>query len=290
MEHRKLQNLTQDELIDFICEMERQFQTSSAQTATFIEELESLNQKLLDTQSRLIHTAKLSALGTVASGIVHDLKNPLQILFMALELLVAQRYVKEDGKPLIKQMEMAIDRMTQIIKKLQSLARKGVSEEEFEIINLCEVVENSFILQKYDLHDRDISWVIEKKKNRWMILGDKTELQSVFENLISNSKDAFKDITDNRKKQIQIIFNEGGEKTKILFKDNAGGIPEDVTKRIFEPFYTTKTELKGTGLGLANCNDIIKRHGGYIEVSSVVGDGTTFEVVIPTYHQSKAPQ
>jgi signal transduction histidine kinase len=108
-------------------------------------------------------------------------------------------------------------------------------------------------------------------------------MESVLQNLIVNARDAFETANVDAARKITISAKLSTNGMMIIsVEDNAGGIPESVRNRIFDPFFTTKEVGRGTGLGLSLVHGIVKNHGGSIEVSSIVGQGTTFDIFIPT--------
>jgi signal transduction histidine kinase len=165
-----------------------------------------------------------------------------------------------------------------VLEHLLLYSRKEASQR-FSTLTMSQLIEDSFIFIERQMVSRSI--VIEVKVEGDIYLsGNRTQLESVVHNLLSNSRDAF----DGRKGGEKLIkiraYKEKPGLVTLEYSDNAGGIPKPILDRIFEPFFTTKKEREGTGLGLAISRKIVAEHGGNIHCESS-GDTTTFRVTLP---------
>lgn len=171
-------------------------------------------------------------------------------------------------------------RMKKIIAQMKTFSREHKEDETIEI-DLNQTIRNSIIFFEAQLKLKNINIELDLDNNLPMILGEETQLESVFLNFISNSEDAFENINDDRNKKITFSTKFFENQCKIIYSDNATGIPQTVINKIFEPFFTTKEVGKGTGLGMYITHNIIQKFKGRIGVISEVGKGTTFTIVFP---------
>jgi two-component system NtrC family sensor kinase len=226
---------------------------------------------------------KLATIGELASGIAHEINNPVAIMVEEAgwiqDLLDEEEFKKSDNldefESAVKQIQTQGQRCKQITHKLLSFARKtDVRLSDVQINDLInELVELSSQRAKYS----NVIIKTSLQKGLPLIKISQPEMQQVFFNLINNAIDAI-----NRKGGIINISSQLQDNNIIIsVADSGSGIPEDNLSRIFDPFFTTKPVGKGTGLGLSICYGIIKKLGGDIDVKSVLERGTTFTIRIP---------
>ncbi len=158
-------------------------------------------------------------------------------------------------------------------------ARKPLESEKVKLVNVNKVITNVIGFLKYQLDQEDIEFIYKETPGLSEIEGNSNELEQVLTNLILNAKDAIKQSSGRGK--IEIKTEEKAKQIKITVSDNGIGIPKENVSKIFDPFFTTKEIGKGTGLGLSVTFGIIEKHKGKIEVSSDLGNGTTFIVSLP---------
>lgn len=243
-----------------------------------VEEMERLYRGV---KGQLSKSAKLAALGSMMSGIVHEINGFLYIVLGNVEALLRnkneyfkskkpQKYLNSIFKSASKGGEMA--------KGLLGFIRGEKSHVSPIEINL--VVEEILTLAGYPLSRDKINIVKNYSENLPMVLGDKDALQQAFLNIVINARDAMPSGGD-------LVVNTRVEDSNILveFKDNGMGMTEEEKMFIFNPFYSTKEEGKGTGLGLPIAQDIILNHKGRIEVYSKKGEGTTFKIYFPQHKE-----
>ena len=258
--------------------------------------------KLNEMNSQLVQSAKLASIGELASGVAHELNQPLMVV-RGMAQLIRRNLRKnnlnnaEPAEPaeLMKQLdpiEKNTKRMMNIIDHLRTFSRQ--SKGEFRRLDMNRIVKGSFTLINEQLRLHDIEVVEVYASDLPPIQGDETQIEQVIINLIANARDAITSIAEcgmrnaEYRGKIEIITAIGKPQSKIdmgfievLFKDNGGGIPAEHLEKIFDPFFTTKEVGKGTGLGLSISYGIIKEHGGEIEVVETGPDGTTFRIRVP---------
>jgi len=236
-------------------------------------------------QSQLAQSLKLAAIGTMSAGIAHELKNPLAVVIGKTEILSSKlaKNIAED-ESLANDLETILfcsERMVAIIDHMRVFSRES-KDKDWKLVNILEIIDKSFILLEKRLEKTKIKLIKKVNGDIPHITGDGNMLISVLQNLITNSMDAFKGISNKKEKRIRMSVSLKERKyVEIVFEDNAQGMTQEVMDNIFNPFFTTKDTGEGTGLGLSIIYGIIEDHRGKIEVSSTLGDGTTFTVRFP---------
>ncbi len=230
-------------------------------------------------QHQLVQSEKLAALGTLLSGVAHELNNPLSNISTSAQILSEEI---EEGdvdfkKNLITQIETQSDKARDIVKTLLEFSR--IKEFKKERLLLKKLVDETILLVRGHAPDNVI--IAVEIPEDLTIIADKQRMQQVLLNLIKNGIDA---IQDNG--HIWISASDTGyyssyNGVEILIEDDGPGIEADQLKKIFDPFFTTKDVGKGSGLGLFIVHDIIEWHGGSITVDSRPGLGTTFIIWLP---------
>ena len=226
---------------------------------------------------------KLEELGTVAGGIAHDFNNLLGGIFGNLEL--AKLELSEDSSALsfIQTAYNTIETARGLTGQLLTFATGGAPE--ISIVNTAELVRESV---DFNLHGSNIQVEFNLPEGLWPLEADKGQIGQVIANLVTNARQAMPDggtlcveacnlpsSAQNRS------ANSSGDMVQIKIRDEGQGIPPDIIERIFDPYFTTKD--KGHGLGLAVVTSIIVQHNGTIDVRSMPGAGSTFEICLPAH-------
>lgn len=228
------------------------------------------NDKIVE--AKLLRENKMISIGQLASGVAHEIRNPLGIIRNNCYLL-KDNVTMEEVNDCVKSIESNVDRASNIITNLLNFAR--ISDDNLEHINIRNFVENIVKLQYKMLQLKNVEIKIDCEHNLICYINGES-LKHVFINLISNSIDAI-----HQDGKIIIYCYEKNHCLFIDFKDNGEGIKEDALKDIFNPFYTTKPIGEGTGLGLYITYNEIKKNNGDISVESKLGVGTCFHIKIP---------
>jgi two-component system NtrC family sensor kinase len=256
----------------------------------FVDELERKNVELRNTQSQLVQSEKMAALGMLVAGIAHEINTPIgavssmhDTLLRSVEKLkegvdsecaAVGRFDKlfgviEDANNVIKS---GIDRVTTIVRRLRSFAR--LDEAELKTVDVNEGIEDTLTLIHHEIK-HNIT-VVKKYGEIPPIACFPGRLNQVFLNLLVNSRQAMKG-----KGTITIETRMDGRNLIVAFGDTGHGIRSEDIAKIFDPGFTTKGVGVGTGLGLSICYQIVQDHFGSISVESEVGKGTTFTIRIP---------
>jgi signal transduction histidine kinase len=236
-----------------------------------------MSRKLKEGRAMLVQSAKMGAVGQMASGVVHEIGQPLTSISGLIDILGLDKPT-EAGKRRLDLMKKEMERLTSIISRFKNFAR--VSEHTMKPLSLNEVVDATHALLEHQLQMKGVTCKVEKKEDLPSVQGDRNSLQQVFINLFINSMDALEGRKDEKPSVTVRTYSESG-KVCVEVKDNGSGIPREIQEKIFDPFFTTKDPEKGTGLGLAIIASILHQHHAGISVESEVGKGTQFKISFP---------
>ncbi|HVN48061.1 MAG TPA: two-component regulator propeller domain-containing protein [Bacteroidota bacterium] len=238
-------------------------------------------------EARVRRSERIESLGTLASGMAHDLKNYLVPVKLAAESL-CQKYGDQLSQSLLKSIGLSAEHSIDLVQQVLAFVR-GV-EGRHVSLNAADLLRKVFTSMKEILPSNiEIESTITHASA--IVLGDDLQLQQVLVNLINNAKDAMPDggrltaelyCTQIDKAMAASMPNASeGSFVVLSIADTGVGISADHLEKIFEPFYTTKEITKGTGLGLSIVAGIVKGHNGFLNVESIVGKGTKFQVYLP---------
>lgn len=238
-------------------------------------------------ESQFLRTQRLESIGTLASGIAHDLNNILSPILMSVGIL---RMSVKDGpsEKMLKIIEGSAERGAEIVKQVLTFAR-GVDGERSTL--QARHLVNEMVKVMAQTFPRNITIRNNLPKELAPVSGDATQLHQVLLNLCVNARDAMPDGGAITLEGENTVVDEHyasmnpdaipGSYVILSVSDSGSGIPQEVMNRIFDPFFTTKEQGKGTGLGLSTVVGIVKSHRGFMTVKSTVGEGTTFRIAIP---------
>ncbi|MBL1201386.1 MAG: hybrid sensor histidine kinase/response regulator [Nostoc sp. ZfuVER08] len=240
-------------------------------------------------EAQLFRAQRLESIGTLASGIAHDLNNILTPILAGAQLLPLKfPDADERTRHLLEILEINARRGADLVKQVLSFAR-GVEGKHITLQLRHLIVELAKILK--ETFPKSIEVSVDIPQDLWMVSGDSTQLHQVLMNLCVNARDAMPNGGNLRISGENLFVDENyarmnleakvGPYTVITVCDNGVGIPGEILDRIFEPFFTTKDVGQGTGLGLSTVLGIIKSHGGFVNVYSEIGNGTSFKVYLP---------
>jgi PAS domain S-box-containing protein len=239
-------------------------------------------------EAQFLRAQRMESIGTLASGIAHDLNNALTPVMMTVQLL-QMKLLDEQSQEWLEILETNVKRGAELVKQVLSFSR-GIEGKR------TNLKVGDLILEIQRITRQTFSKAIEirtdlPKENLWRVSGNATQLHQVLMNLCVNARDAMPEggILEISVKNQWIdthyarmnLEAKVGPYVVITVSDTGIGIPREILDRIFEPFFTTKELGKGTGLGLASVLGIIKSHGGFVNVYSEVGKGTQFQVYLP---------
>ena len=234
-------------------------------------------------QRAFLHSARLASVGELATGLAHEINNPLAIIGAEQTNIGDQIQELEEGSPLRQNLSQSTERIRRQVQRCGSITRRmlqfgrktDTAPEPTDItLRLKDITD---LLQR-QASSKNISLILEFEPDLPQVRLDPVELEQIILNLVNNSFDALPNGG-----QIQISAKMVGNQVQLSVKDNGVGIPARDLERVFEPFFTTKPPGKGTGLGLPVCYGMVRSCGGTITVASQPGAGTTVTLVLPIH-------
>ncbi|BBO93247.1 ATP-binding protein [Desulfosarcina ovata] len=243
---------------------------------SLVTSLNHMIQELNRRNEQLVQSEKLASLGTLTSGVAHELNNPLNNISTSVQIVIEE--LEEDNlefkRELLEETEKQVDRARDIVKALLEFSRKGAFNPK--PTQFRELVTRTIKMIKGDLPANvDIEIDIPKTIRAEL---DAQRIQQVLINLIQNGLQA---MADGGSLKISAEQSVGEKQFCFQISDSGTGIDKETMGKIFDPFFTTKTEGRGSGLGLSITHGIIEQHEGRISVESRPGEGTTFTVCLP---------
>lgn len=242
-------------------------------------------------ESQMLRLQRMESIGTLASGIAHDLNNILAPISLGIGYLM-QRMEDQHDCRILRTLEASAARGSDMVKHIVTFA-KGWSGERVVIQSKQVLREIEEIV--HQTFPKSIEFKLEVEEELWDFRGDPTQLHQLILNLCLNARDAMPQGGNlnvfARNTEIDEQFarmdpsTQPGKFVFLQVSDSGEGIPHDIVESIFEPFFTTKEPGKGSGLGLPNVQAIVKNHGGFIKIYSQPGRGTSFKVYLPALVQ-----
>ena len=223
---------------------------------------------------RILRSERLASIGQIASGLAHEINNPLGLASGYTQALLSEPALSEQVRKILAMVQEEIENASSIIKQLLSFSRE--QSREFQEVNLYEVLANTLRLVSPRLETSGVVLNLNYLPDRLWIECDPQGLQQVFTNLIINAWQAMPEGG-----VLSISVEADSEQVKIKFKDTGVGIAPEHLNRLFDPFFTTKPPGQGTGLGLTMAYKIVEEHGGDIQVKSQPGKGAEFIIILP---------
>jgi PAS domain S-box-containing protein len=238
-------------------------------------------------EQQFLRAQRMESIGTLAGGIAHDLNNVLSPIMMGMEML-RRKFTDNDSQRILETLEKSARRGSDMVRQVLAFGR-GVEGERVLLQPKHLMEEIAKIMQETFPKSVDV-WM-NVPNTLWLLSADPTQLHQVLLNLCVNARDAMPDggtlslsaenlHLDDQSARMHIEAKVGPY-VGITVKDTGIGIPRSIVDKIFEPFFTTKEVGKGTGLGLSTVITIVKSHGGFVNVTSEPGKGTTFNIYLP---------
>jgi two-component system, NtrC family, sensor kinase len=239
----------------------------------------------INMETQLTQSEKLSSIGLLAAGVAHEVNTPLAVISSYTQMLGKQLRADDAThtrlQPVLEKITQQTFRASEIVNGLLNFSRMG--SVDFSLVDLNTVVRETVLLLEHQLRSSNVEVLTTLDPDLPSISGNRGKLQQVLVNFVLNAKDA---LQGRENPKIRISTSHSATGARLRVEDNGIGMADSVLRRIYDPFFTTKTNpaqghRKGTGLGLAVSYGIIQEHAGTIDVSSTVGEGTVFEVAFP---------
>ena len=270
----------------------RGLEDSKAELRESIVSLEKTNRELTQAQEEIIRSEKLASIGRLASGVAHEIGNPIGIVLGYLDLLKGNNLEKGERQDFIARIETEIDRINKTIRNLLDFSRP--SKGEVKTVFVHKVIDDMMDMLKPQPMMSDINVVVDHRAAQDTVLADPDKLKQVFLNIVMNAVDAMAtnpspgnsdgkhlSITTSLVSEHRPQGSGTAARVHVDCTDSGPGIHAEDLSRIFDPFHTTKEPGKGTGLGLSVSLRMIADMGGDIKVNSELGKGTTLTVILP---------
>lgn len=239
-------------------------------------------------EERFRQSQKMESVGRLAGGVAHDFNNALQVIQGHAEMAMAQLNAYDPLVDDLRQIRQAADRSADLTRQLLGFARRqAIRPRKVDLNDL--VTETQRMLRRLVGENIEISW--RPAPQLWSIRIDPSQVDQILANLVINARDAILDTGLISIETGNVVIDEAlalvhpeavpGHHVMLMVSDNGSGMSPETVTHLFEPFYTTKPAGKGTGLGLATVYGIVKQNGGFINVYSEVGRGTSFKIYLP---------
>jgi histidine kinase len=259
--------------------------------------------KRLETEQQLIQASKMATLGEMATGMAHELNQPLTVIktaasFIHRKVERGEALAADILASLTQEIDAHVDRASKIINHLREFGRKP--EMKLEPVDMAEVLKRALDIFSQQLKLREIEVVQEFEPDLPPVMADAGRLEQVFINMLINARDAIEEKWSEKAagtaqpaaplgpKRISLKAWAALGRVRVEIADTGCGIPTGVKNKIFEPFFTTKRVGKGTGLGLSISYGIIQDCGGTIQAESEAGVGTRFTIALPVAQEAEA--
>ncbi len=250
------------------------------------EQLQTEYQARIEAIEQLRHTDRLRTVGTLASGVAHELGTPLNVISGRAGMILREGLSREEISECSGIIRTQTERMTTIIRQLLDFARRRSPKKTRT--SLAKVARNAMELMEPLIKKKNVQISLTEKTSDQLAVLDPVQFQQVLSNLLANAIQA----SSSGEK---VVVTVGCEKARppddpkgqlrdfhfISIMDHGSGISEEVIRHLFDPFFTTKDVGEGTGLGLSIAHEIVHDHGGWILVTSEMGQGSTFKVYLP---------
>ncbi|MFT6258242.1 MAG: signal transduction histidine kinase [Rickettsiales bacterium] len=252
--------------------LQENLQISNEDLATTLSTLQS-------TQSQLLHSEKINAIGNLSAGLLHEVNNPLNYTMTALQMMKMDPIftTDEDLKETLADIEEGMGRIKSIVTDLHAFAHPDEASKKGNFL-IHDAVNSVLKFTAHDCKDIKIENSIDKNL---IVIGSSSHIVQILINLITNACKAIKHSQNSENGEINIFAKQTEDRALICVQDNGSGMNEETLNKIFNPFFTTNDVGEGIGLGLSICHTIVKNHDGSLKVESEIGKGSVFSFDLP---------
>ncbi len=257
-----------------------------------VRERERAEQALVESESKLRHAQKMESIGRLAGGIAHDFNNLLTVMLSYCELVLVSLEEEDETREDVEEIKAAAERASKLTRQLLAFGRQQIFE--VKVLDLNDLIEEMIPMLER-LIGEDIVLDVTMSPDAGKVLADRGQLEQVLMNLVVNARDAMPGggtlgiatgaLSLDASEPTEHPELRTGRYARLRVTDTGTGMDAKTRARIFDPFFTTKPTGKGTGLGLSTAYGIVKQSEGAISVDSAVGEGSTFDVILPETDQ-----
>jgi PAS domain S-box-containing protein len=240
----------------------------------------------INMETQLTQAEKLSSIGLLAAGVAHEVNTPLAVISSYAQMLGKQLRSSDEAtharlQPVLEKITQQTFRASEIVNGLLNFSRMG--SVDFGRVDINAMVRDTILLLEHQMRSAGVAVVAELAEGLPEVAGNRGKLQQVLVNLVLNAKDA---LLEKGSGSVRLFTARTSKGVEIRVEDDGAGMSQEVLRKIYDPFFTTKSNpkeghRKGTGLGLAVTYGIVQEHGGTIEVTSMAGEGTIFRLELP---------
>ena len=258
-----------------------------------LESYEGIAEDITERRRRdelLRRSERMASLGTTLAGVAHELNNPLAAIGGFAQLMLRDGNASEEDRAALQTIHHESNRAAKIVRDLLTFARRAEGEQR-ERVDLNDVIGYLMATQRYAMETRGIERHVDLEPNLPPVFAERTQIEQVALNLLVNARQALEAMIDapaqigpgprERRPRIGVRTWSEGHTIMLEISDNGPGIPPELRSRIWDPFFTTKPEGEGTGLGLPMVHGIVTSYDGTIELDTEVGGGTRFTISLP---------
>lgn len=247
-----------------------------SRTNELLERLSAQSFQIHEQGEALAHRERIAALGSMLAGVAHELNNPLAILIAQAELL-AETASDEAARQRADKILRPARRCARIVRTFLALARQREVKKSYVVLE--ELVSDVLELLGYQFRTSNVNLSVKLGDGLAPVWGDNAQLSQVIINLLMNAYHAVVDLPGGGRIRVDVKHRDGN--TEISVSDNGAGIPSEIQSRVFEPFFTTRSDSGGTGLGLSYCLSVVDSHGGTLTLDDKRETGTTITMSLP---------
>lgn len=241
-------------------------------------EVEQRTEDLRRLQTGLARADRLSSIGQMTAGVMHEIGNPLAAIKTKIQVAEEAEEFSESYRRLLDEIVSEVDRLTLFLRSFSRLSR--IDRPTFQMVDPMEIVESVVSLVSAQLRRKGLELRVMGHSEPLKIRADANRLRQMLINLILNASDASQ---SGNKIIVEVALDGLGVSVSVI--DNGSGIPEELLDKVIHPFFTTRAE--GTGLGLAICKQIVEEHGGWMRLESRLGEGTRVTTFFPLGEQNE---
>ena len=253
---------------------------NAIKNASLYHDLQQSMEDLRHAQSQLIQAARLSAMGELAAAVAHQINNPLTTVIADTQMILQDMDESHRDYESLQAVNRSGKRAHEVVRRLLGMARQSEEDEPPILLDINQTIENTMMLLSKHIEQHHIKLKQELADDLPMAYALSSQLEDVWMNLLLNARDAVANCSQPAI-GIRSQYNRDTNMIEVTVWDNGTGIPEDKREKIFEAFFTTKSEGEGTGLGLHICRQIVEKCNGEIVLQSTNTKGTSFVVMLP---------